>query len=116
MPTITVPSFPDRQAGAARRTLIWMQIRPAPASDGNRPGTFWRHRDFLLRWGGQAVSEAGSAVTVLALPLTAVVVLRASTFRGRAADRTGHRGLPADRAAGGAGGGPAGQAQAHGRL
>jgi hypothetical protein len=80
MPTITVPSFPDRQAGAARRTLIWMRIRPAPASDGNRPGTLWRRRDFLLLWGGQAVSEAGSAVTVLAPPLTAVVVLRAPTF------------------------------------
>lgn len=41
----------------------------------------WRHRDFLLLWGGQSVSEMGSAVTTLALPLTAVVVLRASTFQ-----------------------------------
>ena len=43
--------------------------------------SLWRHRDFLLLWAGQSVSEAGSAVTVLALPLTAVVVLRASTFQ-----------------------------------
>ncbi len=43
--------------------------------------SLWRHRDFLLLWGGQSVSELGSAVTVLALPLTAVVVLRASTFQ-----------------------------------
>ncbi len=35
----------------------------------------------MLLWGGQAVSEMGSAITVLALPLTAVVVLRASTFQ-----------------------------------
>lgn len=51
------------------------------------PGTqragssLWRHRDFLLLWGGQSVSELGSAVTLLALPLTAVVALRASTFQ-----------------------------------
>jgi MFS family permease len=50
---------------------------PAPG-----PGrTLWRHRDFLLLWGGQTVSEMGAAITQLALPLTAVVLLRASTFQ-----------------------------------
>lgn len=39
------------------------------------------HRDFLLLWGGQSVSEIGSQVTVLALPLVAVVVLNASTLQ-----------------------------------
>jgi MFS family permease len=34
----------------------------------------------MLLWGGQTVSEMGSAVTQLALPLTAVVLLAASTF------------------------------------
>lgn len=48
---------------------------PAPA------GTLWRHRNFLLLWTGQSVSEMGSAITQLALPLTAVVVLHASTFQ-----------------------------------
>ena len=43
--------------------------------------SLWRHRDFLLLWGGQSVSEMGSAITQLALPLTAVVVLRASTLQ-----------------------------------
>lgn len=43
-------------------------------------GGLWRHRDFMLLWGGQTVSEIGSAVTQLALPLTAVVALRASTL------------------------------------
>jgi MFS family permease len=43
-------------------------------------GSLWRHRDFMLLWSGQTVSEIGSAVTQLALPLTAVVALRASTF------------------------------------
>jgi MFS family permease len=40
----------------------------------------WQHRDFLLLWGGQTVSELGSSVTQLALPLTAVVLLQASTL------------------------------------
>jgi MFS family permease len=35
----------------------------------------------MLLWSGQTVSETGSAVTLLALPLTAVVVLRASTLQ-----------------------------------
>ena len=49
---------------------------------GDEPGrTLWRHRNFLLLWSGQTVSEMGSAVTQLALPLTAVVVLHASTFQ-----------------------------------
>lgn len=49
------------------------------ASDGQLG--LWRHRDFLLLWTGQSISELGSAVTTLALPLTAVVVLRASVFQ-----------------------------------
>jgi MFS family permease len=44
-----------------------------------KPGP-WRHRDFLLLWCGQTVSEMGSAVTQLALPLIAVVLLKATTF------------------------------------
>ncbi|MBM9504273.1 MFS transporter [Streptomyces sp. KK5PA1] len=35
----------------------------------------------MLLWGGQTVSEMGSAVTQVALPLVAVVALRASTFQ-----------------------------------
>jgi MFS family permease len=45
------------------------------------PGSLWRHRDFLLLWGGQTVSDMGSAVTTLALPLLAVTVLKATTFQ-----------------------------------
>ena len=52
---------------------------PAAANGPVRPGP-WRQRDFLLLWAGQCVSELGSAVTMLALPLVAVVLLRASTF------------------------------------
>jgi MFS family permease len=53
---------------------------PAAARSPGRPG-LWRHRDFLLLWTGQSVSEVGSAVTMIAVPLTAVVVLRASVFQ-----------------------------------
>lgn len=42
--------------------------------------TLWRHRDFLLLWAGQTVSQVGSQVTVLALPLVAIVILRATAF------------------------------------
>jgi MFS family permease len=57
-------------------------LRRPGHSGAVRTGTsLWRHRNFVLLWSGQSVSEVGSAVTVLALPLTAVVVLRASTFQ-----------------------------------
>ncbi len=52
-----------------------------PVADKESAGGLWRQRDFLLLWGGQTVSEMGSAVTQLALPLTAVVLLAASTFQ-----------------------------------
>lgn len=42
--------------------------------------SLWRQRDFMLLWSGQTVSEMGSAVTQIALPLVAVVALKASTF------------------------------------
>lgn len=51
-----------------------------PAQGGGRPASLWRHRDFMLLWGGQTVSDVGSAVTILALPLLAVSVLKATTF------------------------------------
>ncbi len=40
----------------------------------------WRHRDFLLLWGAQTVSQTGSQVTILALPLVAIVVLGATAL------------------------------------
>jgi MFS family permease len=55
-------------------------VHPVPEAPRDRPPGLWRHRDFLLLWSGQAVSEMGSAVTLLAVPLIAVVLLHASTF------------------------------------
>ena len=54
---------------------------PALAPPAARPRGLWRHRDFLLLWTGQSISEIGSAVTVVALPFAAVVLLHATTFQ-----------------------------------
>jgi len=40
----------------------------------------WRHRDFLKLWSAETVSQLGSQITGLALPLVAVIVLEASAF------------------------------------
>jgi MFS family permease len=42
--------------------------------------SLWKHSDFLKLWTGQTVSVFGSAVTELALPLTAVTILQATPF------------------------------------
>ena len=39
------------------------------------------HRDFRLLWGGETVSELGSQVSLLAIPLLAVRTLHATTFQ-----------------------------------
>src|SRR5688572_17346806 len=58
-----------------------------PVTHGDRPEmdrtgahdghSLWRHRDLLKLWGGETISVFGSQVTVLALPLTAVLTLGA---------------------------------------
>ncbi len=58
--------------------------KPAKAGPGTRPrplgGELTRHRDFRLLWAGEAVSDLGSGVSVLAIPLLAVRSLHAGTF------------------------------------
>jgi MFS family permease len=44
-------------------------------------GGLWRHRDFLNLWGAETVSQVGSQITQLALPLVAILVLDASAFQ-----------------------------------
>jgi len=43
-------------------------------------GVLWPNRDFLWLWTAQTVSQFGSEITGLALPLVAILVLEASTF------------------------------------
>lgn len=45
-----------------------------------RPGGLWRHGHFMKLWGAQTVSQFGSEITGLALPLAAILVLDASAF------------------------------------
>jgi MFS family permease len=44
-----------------------------------RPG-LWHHRDFRRLWIGETVSQLGTTVSQLALPLVAILAVRASTF------------------------------------
>jgi MFS family permease len=43
--------------------------------------SLWRHRDFLNLWGAQATSIFGSELASLAYPLTAILILEATTFQ-----------------------------------
>jgi MFS family permease len=42
--------------------------------------TLWRHPDFMRLWTAQTISQFGSQITFLALPLAAILILKASAF------------------------------------
>lgn len=48
------------------------------AENNNSAARLWRHSGFLLLWGGQSISQVGSQVTLWAVPLVAVLLLKAS--------------------------------------
>lgn len=52
--------------------------RSADEQRRSRRGALWQHADFMKFWVGETVSLFGTQVTFLALPLTAIIVLRAS--------------------------------------
>ncbi|MBA3382194.1 MAG: MFS transporter [Actinobacteria bacterium] len=43
-------------------------------------GGLWRHPDFLKLWSAETISQFGSQISQLALPLVAILILDASTF------------------------------------
>jgi MFS family permease len=45
-----------------------------------RPAGLWRNQDFLWLWSSQTISQFGSQISQLALPLVAIVVLAESAF------------------------------------
>lgn len=47
----------------------------------NERRALWRHPDFLKLWGADTVSQLGSQVTLLALPIVAISVLHATTLQ-----------------------------------
>ena len=52
-----------------------------PGARGLWPqGGLWRHGDFLKLWSAQTISQFGSAVSQVAIPLVAVLTLHASAF------------------------------------
>src|SRR5918993_5066735 len=42
--------------------------------------SLWHHRDFLRLWAGDSISQIGTTVTFIALPLLAIQVLDATPF------------------------------------
>jgi MFS family permease len=46
-----------------------------------RPGGLWQHRDFRSLWGAETISQFGTQVSLLALPLVAILVLKETTFK-----------------------------------
>src|SRR4026207_96708 len=56
---------------------------PRPWAGGRalgRHGGLWRHGDFLRLWTGETISQFGSQISQLAIPLTAILVLDATAF------------------------------------
>jgi MFS family permease len=43
-------------------------------------GGLWRHADFLKLWAAETISQVGTQISQLALPLAAILVLEASAF------------------------------------
>jgi predicted MFS family arabinose efflux permease len=54
--------------------------RPAPRPLALLPGGVFRQREFRLLWTGESVSQFGSAIALVILPLVAVEALHAGTF------------------------------------
>ncbi len=65
-----------------------------------RDNSLFRHRDFLHLWCAESVSQLGSQVSLIALPLVAITVLHATTFEVGALDRRGDVAVRARRVAG----------------
>jgi len=56
----------------------WKDAVMSDAATDAASASLWRNRAFLRLWLAQVVSSAGTSITNVALPLTAVLVLRAS--------------------------------------
>ena len=64
-----------------RRPPLFARSRSAPADRDPAHSTgLWQHRDFLWLWSSQTVSQFGSQISQLALPLVAIVALGESAF------------------------------------
>ncbi|MEV4628913.1 MFS transporter [Micromonospora sp. NPDC049523] len=57
------------------------QLAPPARVGTARPTSLWRSRNFLLLWSGQTVSELGTRISGIAIPLLAANDLDASVFQ-----------------------------------
>jgi MFS family permease len=55
---------------------------PAPDKQQAAPQPLWRNRDFILLWSGQAISLAGSQITLVAFPLLVLAITRSPIQAG----------------------------------
>jgi len=62
-----------RGDGSSAEPIAKRTFRPAPRS-------LWRHRDFLKLWTAETISQLGTQVTLLGLPLIAILLLKANAF------------------------------------
>src|SRR3954469_10263837 len=60
------------------RTLAAMKGRTSVLTSAE---TLWQNRDFLKLWVGESISLVGSQITILALPLVAVLLLDAGPLQ-----------------------------------
>ncbi len=56
------------------------ELPPTGEPDQPRRGVLWHHLDFRRLWIGETVSQFGTMVSGIALPLVAILILHASTF------------------------------------
>jgi MFS family permease len=77
--TIEDPSVPG---GELTSELIpGPDAQPVPGAEVRpRRGGLWHHLDFRRLWIGETVSQFGTQISQLALPLVAILVVHASTF------------------------------------
>jgi MFS family permease len=83
-PDSTGPSLlPETETETETETELEPETETETGAQASPPGkrSLWRHRDFMSLWIGQSVSEVGSSVTMVALPLAAIVLLHASAFQ-----------------------------------
>ena len=74
----------EPKRGWRRRPSAATSRSPGPRPslpEMRRPGGLWRHRDFLSLWGAETISQFGTQVSLLALPLVAILALEESSFR-----------------------------------
>jgi MFS family permease len=55
--------------------------QPTPVEVVHRRGGLWHHLDFRRLWIGETVSQFGTFISQLALPLVAILVVHATTFQ-----------------------------------